>query len=138
MFSDAAKAELDIMLNAIREIMDISTQAFEENDEVLARKVEPLEEIIDVLRMELKNRHILRLKEDKCTIELGFIFSDLLSNLERVSDHCSNIAVCLIELKEEKFETHEYITNLKQNDAEFKKMCDYYVNKYKLPALSKI
>ena len=81
-----------------KEDIDKLMNYLEENDEVLARKVEPLEEIIDVLRMELKNRHILRLKEDKCTIELGFIFSDLLSNLERVSDHCSNIGGCVIEI----------------------------------------
>ncbi len=133
-FSEAATTEVTIMVDAVKEILEMSTTAFENNDEVMARRVEPLEEIIDVLRIELKNRHILRLKDDKCTIELGFIFSDLLTNLERVSDHCSNIAVCLIELKEEKFETHEYITNLKENDTEFRSLCDHYVEKYRLPA----
>ncbi len=136
-FSSEAIEEIKIMMSAVSEILDITIKSFITADVKLASRVEPLEEVIDGLRMDLKNRHILRLQEEKCTIELGFIFSDLLTNLERVSDHCSNIAVCLIQLQKDIFDTHEYITNLKENDVEFQKMCDIYVEKYKLPELVK-
>ena len=132
-FSHAARIETEILETAVADILEMSVNAFINNDADLARKVEPLEEVINGLRMELKNRHVHRLQQDKCTTELGFIFSDLLTNLERVSDHCSNIAVCLIQLKDEKFDTHEYITNLKENDKEFQEMRFQYVEKYSLP-----
>ena len=132
-FSHAARIETEILETAVADILEMSVNAFINNDADLARKVEPLEEVINGLRMELKNRHVRRLQQDKCTTELGFIFSDLLTNLERVSDHCSNIAVCLIQLKDEKFDTHEYITNLKENDKEFQEMRFQYVEKYSLP-----
>lgn len=132
-FSHAAQIETEILETAVSDILEMSVTAFINDDAELARKVEPLEEVIDGLRMELKNRHLRRLQQDKCTVELGFIFSDLLTNLERVSDHCSNIAVCLIQLKDEKFDTHEYITNLKENDKEFQEMRFQYVEKYSLP-----
>ena len=132
-FSHSAQIETEILETAVADILDMAVTAFVNNDAELARKVEPLEEVIDGLRMELKNRHVRRLQQDKCTIELGFIFSDLLTNLERVSDHCSNIAVCLIQLKDEKFDTHEYITNLRVNDKEFQEMRFQYVEKYALP-----
>ncbi len=132
-FSHAAQIETEILETAVSDILEMAVTAFINNDSDLARKVEPLEEVIDGLRMELKNRHVRRLQQDKCTIELGFIFSDLLTNLERVSDHCSNIAVCLIQLKNDKFDTHEYITNLKESDKEFQEMRFQYVEKYSLP-----
>lgn len=132
-FSKAAKTEIYILAAAVTEILEMSVKAFTENDVELARKVEPLEEVIDGLRMELKNRHITRLQQEKCTLELGFVFSDILTNLERVSDHCSNIAVCLIQLENEKFDTHEYITDLKENNKEFQEMRINYVEKYALP-----
>lgn len=78
--------------------------------------VEPLEEVIDELNLELKARHIRRLRKGKCTIELGFILSDITTNYERVADHCSNIAVCLIQIRENGFETHEYLEHLKKED----------------------
>ena len=132
-FSHAAQIETEILETAVSDILEMAITAFINNDAELARRVEPLEEVIDGLRMELKNRHVRRLQQDKCTIELGFIFSDLLTNLERISDHCSNIAVCLIQLKDEKFDTHEYITNLRVNDKEFQEMRFQYVEKYSLP-----
>lgn len=132
-FSHAAQIETEILETAVSDILEMSVNAFINNDAELARRVEPLEEVINGLRMELKNRHVRRLQQDKCTTELGFVFSDLLTNLERVSDHCSNIAVCLIQLKDEKFDTHEYITNLKENDKEFQEMRFQYVEKYALP-----
>lgn len=132
-FSHAAQIETEILETAVSDILEMSVTAFITNDAELARRVEPLEEVINGLRMELKNRHLRRLQQDKCTMELGFIFSDLLTNLERVSDHCSNIAVCLIQLRDDKFDTHEYITNLKENDKEFQEMRFQYVEKYALP-----
>lgn len=96
-FSDAAKDELEVLLHALRDIMDLALRSFAQNDPGLAREVEPLEETIDQLVEEIRMRHIYRLQTGECTIQLGFILSDLLTNLERVSDHCSNIAVCVIE-----------------------------------------
>jgi len=132
-FSHAARIETEILQTAVADILEMSVNAFINNDADLARRVEPLEEVINGLRMELKNRHLRRLQQDKCTTELGFIFSDLLTNLERISDHCSNIAVCLIQLKDDKFDTHEYITNLKESDKDFQEMRFQYVEKYSLP-----
>ncbi|WP_044974829.1 Na/Pi cotransporter family protein [Ruminococcus sp. HUN007] len=132
-FSHAARIETEILQTAVADILEMSVNAFINNDADLARRVEPLEEVINGLRMELKNRHLRRLQQDKCTTELGFIFSDLLTNLERISDHCSNIAVCLIQLKDDKFDTHEYITNIKENDKDFQEMRFQYVEKYSLP-----
>ena len=132
-FSHAARIETEILQTAVADILEMSVNAFINNDADLARRVEPLEEVINGLRMELKNRHLRRLQQDKCTTELGFIFSDLLTNLERISDHCSNIAVCLIQLRDDKFDTHEYITNLKENDKDFQEMRFQYVEKYSLP-----
>ncbi|MBR6835645.1 MAG: Na/Pi cotransporter family protein [Oscillospiraceae bacterium] len=132
-FSHAARIETEILQTAVADILEMSVNAFINNDADLARRVEPLEEVINGLRMELKNRHLRRLQQDKCTTELGFIFSDLLTNLERISDHCSNIAVCLIQLKDDKFDTHEYITNLKESDKDFQEIRFQYVEKYSLP-----
>ena len=132
-FSHAARIETEILQTAVADILEMSVNAFINNDADLARRVEPLEEVINGLRMELKNRHLRRLQQDKCTTELGFVFSDLLTNLERISDHCSNIAVCLIQLKDDKFDTHEYITNLKESDKDFQEMRFQYVEKYSLP-----
>lgn len=132
-FSDEAKSEISILTKALTEIIIISIEAFVNNDIKLAKKVEPLEEVIDVLNYDLKDRHIRRLKKGSCTIEQGFIFSDLLTNYERVSDHCSNIAVCVIEVNESSFETHEYITNLKTaGKEEFNREYEIYKKKYEL------
>ena len=132
-FSDEAKAEITTLTKAITEIISISIEAFVNNDIKLAKKVEPLEEVIDVLNYDLKDRHIKRLKKGTCTIEQGFIFTDLLTNYERVSDHCSNIAVCIIEVNESSFETHEYILNLKTaGKEEFNREYEIYKKKYDL------
>lgn len=93
--------------------MNITTDAFVENNLLLSYEVEPLEQVIDSLKVELKNRHIRRLQEGKCTIELGFVLSDILNNFERVSDHCSNIAVCLIQIKDSTMDTHGYLNEIK-------------------------
>ena len=82
----------------------------------MATKVEPLEEVIDTLNDEVKKKHVKRLRKGKCTIELGFVLSDITTNFERIADHCSNIAVCIIQTNEDGFDTHEYLDNLKEND----------------------
>ncbi len=133
-FSEAAEKEMAVMTAALREILDMSLKAFLNNDVALAKEVEPLEDVIDGLRTELKSRHVERLKTGKCTIELGFILQDLLTNYERVSDHCSNIAVCLIQIKENSLDTHEYINELKKLDkSEFMDEFNDYRSKYLLP-----
>lgn len=133
-FSDKAKEELNIYEDAVREILDMTCKLFETEDAVLATQVEPLEEAIDVLNDEVKKKHIKRLRKGKCTIELGFVLSDLTTNFERVADHCSNIAVCLIQTREDGLEAHEYLDNLKGEDnVEFTRKYKEYRKKYKLP-----
>ncbi len=133
-FSKAAEREVSIMENAVREILDMSIRSFTGADIALAKEVEPLEDVIDTLRTELKNRHVQRLRDGACTIELGFILQDLLTNFERVSDHCSNIAVCLIQIHENSMDTHEYMNELKKLDkSEFMDEFNQYKHKYTLP-----
>ena len=133
-FSDKARSELDVYEAAIREIVSMTFKAFEDNDTILATHVEPLEEVIDALNDEVKKKHVKRLRKGKCTIGLGFVLSDLTTNYERIADHCSNIAVCLIQTKEEGLEAHEYLDNLKENDSvRFKMEYKEYRKKYKLP-----
>lgn len=132
-FSDEAKKELRVLTDALTEILAITMEAFENKDIALAKKVEPLEQVIDGLRDKLKRRHVKRLQSGACTIELGFILSDLLTNYERVSDHCSNIAVCLIQISMDSFETHEYLHDLKDGSSvEFEDEYEAYKNKYVL------
>lgn len=133
-FSPAAEEEVGIMIKAVTEILEMSINSFTAFDVDLAKEVEPLEDVIDGLRTELKNRHVKRLRDGICTIELGFILQDLLTNFERVSDHCSNIAVCLIQIKENSMDTHEYMNELKKLDkSEFMDEFNQYKNKYALP-----
>jgi len=133
-FSDKAKEELNIYEKAIREIVSMTYQVFETESVELATQVEPLEEVIDTLNDEVKKKHVKRLRKGKCTIELGFILSDITTNYERIADHCSNIAVCLIQTKEDGYETHEYLDSLKANeDPEFTERYRYYRKKFKLP-----
>lgn len=133
-FSPAAEKEVGVMIKAVTEILGMSISSFISSDVALAKEVEPLEDVIDGLRTELKNRHVERLREGICTIELGFILQDLLTNFERVSDHCSNIAVCLIQIKENSLDTHEYMNELKRLDkSEFMDEFNQYKAKYALP-----
>lgn len=111
-FSEVAKHEIGVLISAVSEIIRIAVKAFVDNDMRLAYRVEPLEELIDNLCDELKLHHIDRLQRGECTLNHGFVFNDLLTNLERVSDHCSNIAVAMIELEADSFDTHEYISSL--------------------------
>ena len=117
-FSESATKELSVMTAAINEILELTTTAFVNNDLEVAAKIEPLEQVIDKLKAKLKNRHIQRLQKNECTIETGFVFSDILTNYERIADHCSNIAVCLIEVANDSFDTHEYLHNF-HHDVSF-------------------
>ncbi len=133
-FSEKAAKEIGVMTDAIKEIINNTFTAFTENDVYLADKTEPLEQTIDRLQRELKDRHIRRLKEGRCTIELGFIFSELLTAFERISDHCSNIAVCIIQLAHDELNNHMYLNDIKAREPEeFKTQFNYYKEKYKLP-----
>lgn len=133
-FSPKAETELDILSSAVREAVDISFDAFKSNNKNEADKVEPLEELIDTLAVELKARHIRRLREGKCTIELGFAHSDILNNLERVADHCSNIAVDVIQSDQLEFDAHEYLDEIKNKDnQQFARDYKAYKEKYRLP-----
>lgn len=133
-FSDKAALELSIFTDAVKDIVNMSYKAFEDENVQEAMLVEPLEEVIDDMNIELKARHIRRLREGKCTIELGFVHSDIITNYERIADHCSNIAVCIIEIKQDGFDTHEYLGTIKREDNEqFKARYAQYKEKYKLP-----
>ena len=132
-FSDSAKRELEVLLGALRDIMEISFTCFADNDPDKATHVEPLEETIDRLIEEIRLRHTERLQSGVCTIQLGFILNDLLTNLERTSDHCSNIAVCVIETNRRDVDAHAYLHNIKQ-DSRFVQDLQTDMNRYTLPA----
>ena len=130
-FSDKAKEDLKVITAATDEILQLATKALMDDDIEIAKRVEPLEQVIDRLKRKIKNGHISRLRQGDCTMELGFILSDLLTNYERISDHCSNIAVCFIEIANDSFETHEYLNQLKQsNETEYHDMYEEYKAKY--------
>lgn len=130
-FSDAALRELNVLEGAVKEILSISVDAFVNNDDSLAARVEPLEEIVDGLCDEMKSHHVSRLRQGLCTLEQGFVFNDLLTNYERVADHCSNIAVAIIELESDSFDTHEYLSSVKEmKDSSFARYYEEYKEKY--------
>ena len=131
-FSDEAREELRVLLTALDDILDLSLRAFLEDDAVLARQAEPVEETVDVLIQEIRTRHIRRLQAGQCTIELGFILSDLLTNLERVSDHCSNIALSVIQERDGGPGQHACVQELKAGGA-FGEDLRRDQNKYRLP-----
>lgn len=132
-FSDYAKDELNIMLSALDEILTITDESFTNSDYKQAALVEPLEEVVDSLRDQIKYRHTKRLQNNLCSIENGFILSDIITNLERVSDHCSNIAGCLIEIgQKEKLDLHSYLHDIKQDDEYYAEMEKLYRQKYAL------
>ncbi len=132
-FSDDAKKELSVICAAVSETVRITTEAFTTENLALAERVEPLEQVVDDLADALKLRHIARLQNGHCTIEQGFVFNDLLTDLERVSDHCSNVAVAMIELKVGAFDTHEYIDSELQKDSQnYERFYEAYKTKYAL------
>ena len=126
-FSGKAKEELKVLSAALEEIITITVTAFSENNLDLAKDVEPLEQVVDRLTAQIKANHITRLQKGDCTIELGFVLSDLLNNFERVSDHCSNIAVAMIEVARESFDTHKYLKAVKsESNADFSERFNEY------------
>ncbi len=132
-FSQYGQHEMDVLIGAVNEILELSFSAFIEEDLEKAYRVEPLEEHIDVLCDELKLRHIKRMQTGDCSLSIGFVFNDLLTNFERVADHCSNIAVAMIELNKDEFETHGYVINLKELHAHnFDTLYAEYAEKYKV------
>ncbi len=133
-FSEYATRELQVMYSAVNEITTITCEAFVDSDLKKAATVEPLEQVIDDLKDDIRLNHIKRVQNNQCTIEHGFILSDILTNLERVSDHCSNIAGCIIEMsKHESLDLHNYFHGIKSDDSQFKVLFDQYKEKYYLP-----
>lgn len=132
-FSGQAKKELNVLINAVLEILDLALASFEKDDLDSAVMVEPLEQVVDYLRDALKKQHIRRLRKQECTIELGFVLTDILTNLERVSDHCSNIAACVLEIARDEMDVHEYLRNVKGGETkEYNDYFDYFKVKYAL------
>lgn len=130
-FSVNAQKEIQVIAAAVTEILTLTTDAFIKEDLEIAKQVEPLEQLIDRLRTKMKNRHVQRVRQNECSIETGFIFSDLLTNFERVADHCSNVAVCLIEVANDSFETHEYLSHVKgDGENDFAERYEAYKQKY--------
>lgn len=131
-FSRSAKYELSVMSSAVCEVLDLAVKAFKDNDAQAAKAVEPLEQVVDDLKNELRTRHILRMKKGECSIEAGFVWSDLLTDLERASDHCSNIALCVLDMKKHTLSAHE--TQHEREDVpEFSDQYRRYSEKYALP-----
>lgn len=130
-FSDKAKEDIKTMSSAVEEILELSTQTLANEDLISAKRVEPLEQVIDRLKRKIKNGHISRLRQGDCTMELGFVLSDLLNDFERIADHCSNIAVCFIEITNDSFEVHEYLNQIKSDESDdFSNMYESYKQKY--------
>jgi len=132
-FSRSAVKEIGTIVHAVREILGNTLQAMETDDLSVASQVEPLEQVIDLLKKSILGRHIDRLTHNECTIEMGFVLNDILSNLERVSDHCSNLAVCIIEIAHNSFDTHEYLHTVKTGRGDFIQSFESYKTKYALP-----
>ena len=133
-FSPDATRELEVLAAAIRQILDLTLEAFRHSDRVIAADVEPLEQVIDSLKEQLRTRHILRMQQGGCSIEAGFVWSDLLTDLERTSDHCSNIAGCVIDAAQHNLNLHETLRTAKAQDSVFASRFDRYAREYRLPA----
>jgi len=131
-FTSEAKAELTVLVDAIREIMDLTDRAYAENDTHLAWQVEPLEQVIDDLIARIRSNHVRRLRNGECSIEMGFVLSDALTNFERVSDHCSNVAVAIIETEHNAYDIHNYLHGVKHDNEDFIDAYKEYSAKYKL------
>ena len=133
-FSAAAEKELKVLNAALEDILSQAVSSFNQDDPAAAKAVEPLEETIDQLTEEIRMRHIQRLQTGECTIQLGFVLNDLLTNLERVSDHCSNLAVATIELESDSFDPHQYMISLKAARSHgFDQYYEEYRRKFSLP-----
>ena len=135
-FSPEAQQELDVLTRAVTDILSTATEAYKANDAALAVTVEPLEETIDQLSEEIRLRHIHRLQQGVCTIQMGFILSDLLTNYERIGDHCSNLAICVIETQDKDLNPHEYLHDLKRGgNSDFSVSFQSALSRYALPPI---
>ena len=132
--SDECLRDMDVFFGAIEEILQITVKSFQENDYELAKHVEPLEDTIDALCLEMKNRHVIRLRTGECSLFTGMYYEDIVTDAERVSDHCSNVAIYLIEINQGEFDPHKYLEEIKDTeDRWFKKKAKEYKVKYTLP-----
>ena len=131
-FTNEAKQEMVVLTGAISEILEYTNRAYSENDITMAKQVEPLEQVIDGLISKIRSNHIRRLRQGECSIEMGFVLSDILTNFERVSDHCSNVAVAIIEVDHNAFDTHHYLHDVKHDNQEFDAAFAAYKEKYTL------
>ena len=131
-FSSTAQKELATLTAAVREILSLSLHAFSTGDEASIGDIEPLEEVIDELKASLRRNHVLRLQQGTCTIDVAFPWADLLTNLERISDHCSNIAGGLLDMMQHNMNMHENLRSFKKGDEHFKEKMAFYKNKYSL------
>ena len=132
-FSAEARGELEVLSGAVRETLTLALRAFREKDETAARQVEPLEQVVDGLKEQMRTRHILRMQQGTCSIEAGFVWCDLLTDLERTSDHCSNIAGCVIDAAQHELNLHETLHNVRSSDAEYQRRLSAYAAAYRLP-----
>ena len=128
--TEDALREYRVMASAVDEVLSLSERAFVQSDPETATKVEPLEQVIDALKDRLRTNHILRMQEGKCSVEVGFVWSDLLTNLERVSDHCSNIAGCVIDRSAHNLNLHETLRRARSNDGPFEEAYRRYAEEY--------
>jgi phosphate:Na+ symporter len=131
-FSDSAKEELAVIGAAVNEVVSLARDAFINGDLAVADKVEPLEEVVDDLKDTLRSRHIRRLQKGQCSIEVGFVWSDLLTGLERISDHCSNIAVCILDMANHNMNQHEAVRLMHKDTDHFNNIYKLYSEKYTL------
>ena len=132
-FSKTAQRELDVLSKAVRDILALALRAFREQDMDAAGQVEPLEQVIDGLKEQMRTRHILRLQQGQCSIETGFVWCDLLTDLERTSDHCSNIAGCVIDAAQHDLNLHETLRSVRHSDGTYRQRFDACAEVYRLP-----
>ena len=131
--SQQAQAELDVITAAVHEVLSLTEQVFDADDAVLAQRVEPLEQVVDYLSDSLRSRHVQRLQEGACSVDQGLVFTDLLSDYRRISDHCSNIAAAVIELQHNTYDTHQYLGALKKGNENFSQLYESYMAQFPLP-----
>ena len=131
-FSPEAAREMDVLMRAVEEILTLTFRAFHENDAQLASRVEPLEQVIDTLKEELRTRHILRMTKGECSAEAGFVWSDLLTSLERTADHCSNVAGCVMDIARHQLSLHDTLRREKNGDGDFDAQYDAYAAEFSL------
>lgn len=138
-FSTDAREELQVLEDAVQDVLNRTTDAFRKDDLHLASKIEPLETVVDELVRAIKARHVARLQAGSCSIEYGFVLEDLLTNYERVCDHCSNVAVAQIEVAQDSFDTHAYLNDLRSGHAstkeseQFQRRLNRYRERYLFP-----